>query len=103
MLPSTTRNPPPNSLSCVSCGLELAQAQLLMDESNDRDAPLIILLSDGLQNVGGTPSKTESVSNAIKAQDTQIVTVGFNRTALLRLASEPTNVSRGLRVRPRSR
>ena len=70
--------PPPGVLTCISCGMDLAEYELGHAASSSRGKPLMILLTDGDQTAGGTESKAIALADGVKRDFATVVTIGIN-------------------------
>ena len=98
---NSLRKPDAGVLTCISCGIEVAHAELRRGRVDGRGAPLMIVLTDGDQTCGGTEAKAVDMSTEVKADGSTIVTIGMtlagadestyraNKETLLALASFP--------------
>ena len=76
LLASIDARGPSENQTCMSCGLEVAENMLLVNNRSGA-MPLVVLISDGVQVVQGGPDKAISVASRLKASGIRVVTHSF--------------------------
>ncbi len=102
LLVAITDRPSAGRMTCISCGLEVAQSLLTSLEFSRPEAePILLLLTDGRQTAGGTDAKAVRVANDIKNAGTTVITVSFGDAdpeVMQSISSKPSSAY--ARVRP---
>ncbi|KAL1523598.1 hypothetical protein AB1Y20_018534 [Prymnesium parvum] len=93
LLESIERRGPSENSTCISCGLEAA-GEILRTGNRTGAAPLLVLISDGVQVIKGGPGKARDVAAGLKERGIVITTnsLGEDIAATMEaIASSPSS------------
>lgn len=111
LINAIAHRPDHEGMTCISCGIDVAARMIQESDRLGINQPVVILVTDGEQTVGGTSQRAVDAANSLKAAfDVQVIGVmaadghAGNRPAMQQMVTAPSSIYLLVRTcAPRSR